>query len=1052
MSTSFSVNDSPVVVGNDKKLIRYLRDDLRLTSVKDGCSEGACGTCTILVDGKAVKACTLMVSDMEGKSVRTVEGLSQRQKDIFTTAFGEAGAVQCGFCIPGMVICSKALLDENPSPTEKDIRHALRNNICRCTGYAKIVKAVELAARMFREDAAKEECKDIGLKNDECKALGVEGIDKDRNWRIGQRIPRVDVMDKVTGRGVYPDDIYADGMLHVVAVRSKYPRARVLSIDTSLALDANGVFGIFTAQDIPGDIKVGHILRDWDAMIPVGGITRYLGDAICIVAGETYADARKAADLVKVQYEVLPFVSSPYEAMKEDAPKVHEEREGGNLLGHTHVDRGDVEAALAKSKYVLHEKYSTPWTEHAFLEPEAAVAFPIVDGSENGDSKVTGNVTGVKIYSTDQSVYDTRRETAPMLGLPPEKVVVENCYVGGGFGGKEDVTVQHLSALAALLTKRPCKMKLTRQESILVHPKRHPMDMDFTLGCDENGIIQGLKATVIADTGAYASLGLPVLQRACTHASGPYNYENFQIDGYAYYTNNPPAGAFRGFGVTQTCFAIESMLNHIADEIGISHWEIRYRNAIRPGQALPNGQIVDNATGLVETLEAVKDEYESNRYAGIACAMKNAGVGVGLLDFGRVDLEVRDGHVVIHCGGSCIGQGLCTILKQIVCDITGLPGELVVEEKANTLKAPDSGTTSGSRHTTVTGEAARRAALQLKAALDKVSGEGAAKADCIAKADVLKQLEGREFYAEYLAETDPFGSDKPHPKSHVAYGYATQVAVLDEKTHKIDRIIAAHDVGRAINPTNVEGQIEGGVIMGTGYALRENYPLKDCKPLAKYGSLGLFRADEVPDLVPVIIEKPGLDIANGGKGLGEITSIPTAPCIADAYYRLDGIKRFSLPIENTPYSLDEGSAVKRKVKSLAVNKNARCIGCLECVRTCSKIFFKQEKASLAFLQVREKKGVGNQSGIQGLITRPVTCIQCGRCADACPQKAISRNQFGVCVVDLKMCNNCGKCREACPFGLMVEDPVMHVSKKCIACGQCAKACPMGVLEIATPES
>lgn len=1064
MSTSFSVNDSPVVVGNDKKLIRYLRDDLRLTSVKDGCSEGACGTCTILVDGKAVKACTLMVSDMEGKSVRTVEGLSQRQKDIFTTAFGEAGAVQCGFCIPGMVICSKALLDENPSPTEKDIRHALRNNICRCTGYAKIVKAVELAARMFREDAAKEECKDIGLKNDECKTLGVEGIDKDRNWRIGQRIPRVDVMDKVTGRGVYPDDIYADGMLHVVAVRSKYPRARVLSIDTSLAMDANGVFGIFTAQDIPGDIKVGHILRDWDAMIPVGGITRYLGDAICIVAGETYADARKAADLVKVQYEVLPFVSSPYEAMKEDAPKVHEEREDGNLLGHTHVDRGDVEAALAKSKYVLHEKYSTPWTEHAFLEPEAAVAFPILDGMEGTTSsddpkftdnvlgQVTDKVTGVKIYSTDQSVYDTRRETAPMLGLPQEKVIVENCYVGGGFGGKEDVTVQHLSALAAMLTKRPCKMKLTRQESILVHPKRHPMDMDFTLGCDENGIIQGLKATVIADTGAYASLGLPVLQRACTHASGPYNYENFQIDGYAYYTNNPPAGAFRGFGVTQTCFAIESMLNHIADEIGISHWEIRYRNAIRPGQALPNGQIVDNATGLVETLEAVKDEYESNRYAGIACAMKNAGVGVGLLDFGRVDLEVRDGHVVIHCGGSCIGQGLCTILKQIVCDITGLPGELVIEEKANTLKAPDSGTTSGSRHTTVTGEAARRAALQLKAALDKVAGKGAAKADCIAKADVLKQLEGREFYAEYLAETDPFGSDKPHPKSHVAYGYATQVAVLDEKTHKIDRIIAAHDVGRAINPTNVEGQIEGGVIMGTGYALRENYPLKDCKPLAKYGSLGLFRADEVPDLVPVIIEKPGLDIANGGKGLGEITSIPTAPCIADAYYRLDGIKRFSLPIENTPYSLDEGSAVKRKVKSLAVNKNARCIGCLECVRTCSKIFFKQEKASLAFLQVREKKGVGNQSGIQGLITRPVTCIQCGRCADACPQKAISRNQFGVCVVDLKMCNDCGKCREACPFGLMVEDTVMHVSKKCIACGQCAKACPMGVLEIATPES
>lgn len=1019
MSISFSVNNSPKQVEQDKKLIRYLRDDLHLTSVKDGCSEGACGTCTLLVDGKALKACTLMLSDIAGKSITTVEGLTEREKEVFTYAFGTAGAVQCGFCIPGMVICAKALLDQNLNPTEKEIRHAIRNNICRCTGYAKIVKGIELAAEIFRDD----------LK-----------ISDSKNWKIGARIPRVDVKDKVTGKGLYPDDIYVDGMLHVVAVRSKYPRARVLDIDTSLALDANGVYGIFTAADIPGSIKVGHILKDWDAMIPIGGITRYLGDVICIAVGETYEEAKKAASLVHVDYEVLPYIASPYDAMKEDAPILHEECKTGNLLGHTHVDRGHVDEALANSKYVLHEKFSTPWTEHAFLETEAAVAFPLADG-------------GVKIYSTDQSVYDTRRETAPMLNLPPEKVIVENCYVGGGFGGKEDVTVQHLSALAALLTKRPCKMKLTRPESILVHPKRHPMDMDFTLGCDENGIIQALSAKVIADTGAYASLGLPVLQRACTHASGPYNYENFRIDGYAYYTNNPPAGAFRGFGVTQTCFAIESMLNHMADLIGISHWEIRYRNAIRPGQSLPNGQIVDNATGLVETLEAVKDEYENNKYSGIACAMKNAGVGVGLMDFGRVDLEIKNGIVLIHCGGSCIGQGLCTILKQIVCDITGLDGSLVSEEKANTIKAPDSGTTSGSRHTTVTGEAARRAAVSLKEALDelleKLNASGTSTV--LTVNDVLKLLEGREFYAEYLAETDPFGSDKPHPKSHVAYGYATQVAILDEKTHKIDRILAAHDVGRAINPTNVEGQIEGGVIMGTGYALRENYPLDKCKPLAKYGSLGLFRADEVPDIVPIIVEKAGLDIANGGKGLGEITSIPTAPCIADAYYRLDGIKRFNLPIEHTPYALEDSGRITRKFKSLTVNKNARCIGCLECARTCSKIFYKQELPALAFLQIREKKGIGNQSGIQGMITRPVTCIQCGRCAEACPQGAISRNQFGVLVVDLKMCTNCGKCRDACPFGVMVEDPIAKVSKKCIACGQCAKACPMGVLEIAYPE-
>ena len=995
---TFTVNKKQITTDTDKKLLRFLRDDLRLTSVKDGCSEGACGACTILIDGKTSRACSLMLSEIEGKSIITVEGLSKKEKDIYTYAFGKAGAVQCGFCIPGMVICAKSLIDVNKNPTEKEIRHAIRNNICRCTGYAKIVKAIELAAAIFRGD---------------------EIMEKDYEWKIGSKVPRVDVADKVQGIGKYPDDLYIDGMIFAVAVRSKYPRAKVLSIDKSLALDVKGVYDVYTKENIPGNVKVGHLKRDWDAMIGAGDITRYLGDVIAIVAADTEENAKKAASQVKVEYEELPFVSSPYEAMKDDAPIIHE---GGNLLGHTSVNRGNAEEAIKNAPFVLTEKYSTPWTEHAFLEPECAVSVPL----ENG---------GVKIYSTDQSVYDTRRETAPFLGLDNDKVLVENCYVGGGFGGKEDVTVQHFSALVTLLTGKPCKMKLTRQESLTVHPKRHPMDMEFTLACDKEGNILALKGKVIADTGAYASLGIPVLERACTHASGPYHYENFMIDGYSYYTNNPPAGAFRGFGVTQTCFAIESMLNHMADKIGISHWDIRYKNAIRPGESLPNGQIVDNATGLVETLEAVKDIYESSPLAGIASAMKNAGVGVGLPDYGRINLEVKDGKVIMHCGGSCIGQGLCTVLKQVVSDVSGVNGKLVIEEKANTENAPDSGTTSGSRHTTVTGEAARRAAVLLKEALAEVKGS-------------LKKLEGREFYAEYLAETDKFGSDLPHPKSHVAYGYATHVAILDEKTHKIDKIYAAHDVGRAINPISTEGQIEGGVVMGLGYAVREDYALKDCKPLSKFGSLGLFRADEVPDIVPIIVEKPGLDVASGAKGIGEITSIPTAPAIADAYYRLDGEKRYSLPLKDTPYNEQTATPTsQRKVKSLSVNKNSRCIGCLECTRACSRTFFKEEKQELAFLQVREKKGVGNISGIEGTITRPVVCIQCGKCATVCPVGAIKQNALGVYVIDLKMCTNCGKCREACPFDVIVEDKKMNVSKKCIACGACAKACPMKVLNI-----
>ncbi len=845
---AFTVNGKPVTVENNRKLIRFLRDELGLTSVKDGCSEGACGTCTVLIDGRPTRACIPQTDKLEGKSVLTVEGLTDFEKRVYTYAFGQAGAVQCGFCIPGMVMCAKALLDTNPSPTREEAAFAIRNNICRCTGYVKIIDAVLLAAELLRAGEVPEAPSD---------------------WSLGARAPRVDVEEKVTGTGIYPDDVYMDGMLYASAVRSQYPRARVLAIHTEEAKALPGVAGVFTAADIPGSNKVGHLKKDWDTMIAVGDVTHYLGDAVCIVAAESAEILEKAKALVKVDYEELPMVRNPREAMAENAPLVHRE---GNLLAHKHIQRGDPAAAIAGSRYVLTEKFSTPWTEHAFLEPECAVAYP------DGD--------GVMVLSTDQGTYDTQHETMGMLGLPPEKVKVRNCLVGGGFGGKEDVTVQHHAALVAYLTKRPVKVKLSRAESLLIHPKRHPMEMEFTLGCDENGVIQGVKASVVADTGAYASLGGPVLERACTHAAGPYNYQNFEIDGWAWYTNNPPAGAFRGFGVTQTCFCIESLLNQMADKVGISPWEIRWRNAIRPGQELPNGQIVDESTGLAETLEAVKPYYEKAKYAGLACAMKNAGVGVGIPDTGRVRLAVEDGKVHIFAGASCIGQGLGTVLTQMICDQTGLGHEDMVYERSNTYSAPDSGTTSGSRQTLFTGEACRRACEGLKAALEEVG---------------LASLNGREFYGEYLGKTDPLGADVPNPVSHIAYGYATQVCILDEDG-KLKQIVAAHDVGRAVNPLSVEGQIEGGVVMSMGYALTERYPLADCRPNVKFGTLGLFRANQIPEIVPIIVEKAGLNVACGAIGIGEITSIPTAPAIADAYFRYDGKRRTSLPLEGTPYA------------------------------------------------------------------------------------------------------------------------------------------------------
>ena len=568
------VNGKDYQAEQDKKLMRFLRDDLRLTSVKDGCSQGACGTCTVLVDGKTTRACIPMISKMEGKSIVTVEGLSEREKEVYAYAFATAGAVQCGFCIPGMVMSAKGLIDVNPDPTRLEVIAAIRNNICRCTGYKKIIDGILLSARIFRENLPVADNSGIAL--------------------VGDAIQRIDAREKVLGTGEYPDDIYLDGMIYGSAVRSEYPRAKVLAIHAEEAQALEGVIGVYTAEDIPGQVKVGHLKQDWDTMIPVGKTTHYLGDAICLVAAETPEILERAKSLVKVDYEVLEPVLSPFDAMKEDAPLVHA---SGNILAHEHLVRGNADEVIANSKYKVTKHYETPWTEHAFLEPECAVAMPFDDG--------------VFIYSTDQGTYDTRHECCIMLGLPPEKVIVENKLVGGGFGGKEDVSVQHHAALLAYLTKRIVKVKLSRQESIVIHPKRHPMWMDITTACDENGILTAMKAVVVSDTGAYASLGGPVLQRACTHAAGPYNFQVIDIDGKAVYTNNPPAGAYRGFGVTQTCFGSERNLDLLAEMAGISPWEIRYRNAIRPGQVLPNGQIADDSTGVAETLEAVKDIYES---------------------------------------------------------------------------------------------------------------------------------------------------------------------------------------------------------------------------------------------------------------------------------------------------------------------------------------------------------------------------------------------------------------------------------------------------------
>ena len=851
---SFVVNGVPCSTEEEKPLLRYLRDELRLTSVKDGCSEGACGTCTILVDGKAVKACVLSTKRAAGKEIVTVEGLSEAEREAFVYAFGAVGAVQCGFCIPGMVMAGKALLDQNPNPSEAEIKKAIRGNVCRCTGYKKIIEGIALAGAILRGEASVD-----------------PALEEGEDYGVGARAFRTDVRDKVLGRGEYCDDLYLDGMAHTSAVRSQYPRARVLDIDASAALALPGVLAVLTADDVPHN-KVGHLQQDWDVMIAKGDITRCVGDAVCLVVAENEAVLKQAKELVKVDYEPLEPVRTIQEARAADAPSLHP---NGNLCQQRHVTRGDARAALAQSKYVVTQSYRTPFTEHAFLEPECAVAFPYKDG--------------VKVYTSDQGVYDTRKEISIMLGWEPERIVVENKLVGGGFGGKEDVSVQHLAVLAALRVNRPVKAKLTRQESINFHPKRHYMEGTFTLGCDENGIFTGLDCEIHFDTGAYASLCGPVLERACTHSVGPYCYQNTDIRGFGWYTNNPPAGAFRGFGVCQSEFALESNINLLAEKVGISPWEIRFRNAIEPGKALPNGQIADCSTALKETLLAVKDVYEQNAaHAGIACAMKNSGVGVGLPDKGRCKLAVRNGVVELYSAASDIGQGCATVFLQMLAETTGLPLEKLRNMGANSEVAPDSGTTSGSRQTLITGEAVRMAAAELRADLDGAGGD-------------LSALEGLEYSAEFFDPTDKLGADKPNPKSHVAYGFATHVVILDGEG-RVKEVYAAHDSGKVVNPTSIQGQIEGGVLMGLGYALTEDFPLKDCVPQAKFGTLGLMRADQIPDIHAIYVEKEELlPFAYGAKGIGEIATIPTAPAVQGAYYARDHILRTSLPMQDTFY-------------------------------------------------------------------------------------------------------------------------------------------------------
>ncbi|HET9594044.1 MAG TPA: selenium-dependent xanthine dehydrogenase [Anaeromyxobacteraceae bacterium] len=855
----FTLNGAPreVPLQAGQSLLQVLREDLHVHSVKDGCApQGQCGACLALVDGKPKNSCAVPAENVDGRAVLTLEGVSEAEKKLYADAFQAAAGLQCGFCTPGLVLRIKWLTDQEKPVSRADIARALDGHLCRCTGYVKIIDAVELVV------AAK--------RRGELPVPVTEGA-------VGARLQRFQGGELSLGEKPYVIDLDFPGLLHGVVVLSPHARARVVRIDTSRARAAPGVVAVATARDVPGDRWVGLIYPDWPVFVAEGEEVRAVGDVLAAVAAETPRQAREAAALVEVEYEPLPPVLDPAEAVKPGAARVNPRHE--NVLSRTVIRRGDADAALASSAHVVSGTWVTQRIEHLFLEPEAALARPLPDGR-------------LHLYSQGQGIFDDRRQVASVLGVPEDRVHVELCTNGGAFGGKEDMSIQAQTAVLARMTGRPVRVALDREQSIRMHPKRHPMTMQYTVGCDAEGRLTAVRARILGDSGAYASVGGKVLERAAGHACGPYRVANVDVEAVAAYTNNPPCGAMRGFGVNQTSFAVEGCLDLLAAKAGLDGWEMRWRNGLRVGDTFSTGQVLEKGVGLEQTLLAVKDAYYAARRAGkavgVACGLKNSGIGNGARELGKVAMRVEpDGTVALHAGFTEMGQGLLTILQQCAAEVTGLPAR-TFRPRVDSRYELSGGQTTGSRATLLGGRAAADAGAKLRRDLDAGM--------------TISDLIGREYLGEVVIDdtTAPGQTKNGKVKTHTAFGWATQVVILDGKG-ALERVVAAHDVGRAINPAQCEAQIEGSVHMGLGYALTEELPCKDGMPVTfRLRDIGVLRAQHMPRVDVVLVEVPEPEGPFGAKGVGEIGLVPTAGAVAAALEAFDGTRRYRLPMKDSP--------------------------------------------------------------------------------------------------------------------------------------------------------
>jgi xanthine dehydrogenase molybdenum-binding subunit len=858
LDLSFTLNGAPrsVSVRAEATLLEVLREQCGITSVKDGCApQGQCGCCLALIDGQPKVSCATPAKTVQGREVRTLEGLSQEDRNLCARAFAEAAGVQCGFCIPGIALRATWLLDRQPSPTRADIARAIDVHLCRCTGYRKIIDAIELMAAVRRGEPWPASSPGAG---------------------VGARLTRYQAEALTLGDRPYVADLARPGLLHGALVLSRHARARVLAVDTRDALAVSGVVRVATAADVPGQRWYGLLHDDWPGLVAVGEEVRCVGDVLAAVAAEDEWTAREAARRVRVEYEPLVPVLDPRDALREDAPRVNPAHP--NVLSKSVIARGDVDAALAASAHVVSGTWQTQRIEHLYLEPESALAEVRPDGV-------------LHLYSQGQGIFDDRRQVARFLALPEDRVHVELVPNGGAFGGKEDMSVQAQTALLAWLTGRPVRTTLSREESIRLHPKRHPIRMDYTVGCDAEGHLTAVRARMIGDSGAYASVGGKVLERAAGHGCGPYRVPAVDIEALAVYTNNPPCGAMRGFGANQAHFAVEGAVDLLAERVGLDGWEMRWRNALDVGDMFCTGQVLEKSVGLKKTLLAVKDRYYAaraeGRAVGVACGIKNSGIGNGVAEWGRCRLVVEPGGTVsLYNGYTEMGQGLLTVLVQFAVEVTGLPPG-VFHPKVDTAYQLACGQTTGSRATLFGGRAVVSAAEKLRADLDAGT--------------TLADLVGRVYAADVVTDdTTPLGAPVARIKTHTAFGFATQVCVLDAHG-RVAKVIAAHDVGRVVNPALCEGQIEGSIHMGLGYALTEELECEDGMPVTfKLRDIGVLRASDMPELEVILVEDPEPEGPFGAKGVGEIGLVPTAPAVAAALAAYDGIRRYRLPMKDSP--------------------------------------------------------------------------------------------------------------------------------------------------------